>query len=239
MQVPHAILRVTVGLGNLQAEARRARYGALAGWLEARDLAALATAHHLDDQVETLVMRLNRGSGVGGLAAIRGRGRVPGSDLTLLRPVLGFRRDELGEVVRSAGLVAAQDPSNHSPKFDRVRLRGHLAAAEWLDHGAIARSAACLADADAALDWTAERLWVEQVGIGPDQLSLPVDLPKALSLRLLARAFAHFALPLPRGSDLARMHDRLAAGEAATLGGLQARSRRGLWLVQREEARQG
>ena len=235
--VPHAIQPTTVSVGNLQAEARRARYAALSGWMRDRGLAALATAHHLDDQVETLVMRLNRGSGVGGLAAIRARGQVPGTELPLLRPLLGFRRVELAGVVTAAGLLAADDPSNRSLRFDRVRLRGQLAGADWLDPAAIGRSAACLADADAALDWAADRAWDADVGVEAEALSLPADLPKALALRLLERGFAHFALPLPRGSDLARMQERLAAGQAATLGGIQARAGEGRWLLCREAAR--
>lgn len=240
MGVPHAILHATVGPGNLQAEARHARYAALAGWMADHGLGALATAHHRDDQVETLIMRLNRGSGVSGLAAIRARGQVPGTDLPLLRPLLGVARQDLAEVVRAAGLVAAQDPSNRSLRFDRVRLRGELAATDWLDRAAIGRSAACLADADVALDWAADRVWAEQVGLAPDVLSLPTDLPRAVALRLLERAFDHFALERPRGSELARMHDRLAMGVAATLGGLHARPRRGgVWQVRREAPRQG
>jgi tRNA(Ile)-lysidine synthase len=90
--VPHATLKVTVGAGNLQAEARAARYAALAGWMAERGLAALATAHHADDQAETLILRLNRGSGVAGLAGVRARGLVPGTRLPLLRPLLGWRR---------------------------------------------------------------------------------------------------------------------------------------------------
>ena len=57
--VPHAVLAVEVAAGNLQTEARRARYAALARWLAANDLSALATGHHADDQAETLLLRLN------------------------------------------------------------------------------------------------------------------------------------------------------------------------------------
>ena len=128
--VPHEILTVTVEPGNLQSAARSARYAALAGWMERRNLTALATAHHADDQAETLLMRLNRASGVAGLAGVRARGLVPGTELPLLRPLLGWRRTELGAIVAAAGVVPAQDPSNSNDRFDRVRLRKELAAAE-------------------------------------------------------------------------------------------------------------
>ncbi|MEQ1639906.1 MAG: tRNA lysidine(34) synthetase TilS, partial [Novosphingobium sp.] len=147
--VPHAILQVELAKGNVQAEARAARYAALAGWIAAAGLAALATAHHADDQAETLLLRLNRGSGVAGLAGVRAKGLIPGTRLPLLRPVLGWRRAELAKLV--AGLDAVQDPSNTDDRFDRARLRKALAGVDWLDASALAQSAAHLADADAAL----------------------------------------------------------------------------------------
>ncbi|HZU63565.1 MAG TPA: tRNA lysidine(34) synthetase TilS, partial [Novosphingobium sp.] len=90
--VAHATLPVSIGPGNIQTEARTARYAALAQWMAAEGLAALATAHHADDQAETLLLRLNRASGVAGLAGVRARALVPGSRLLLLRPLLGWRR---------------------------------------------------------------------------------------------------------------------------------------------------
>jgi tRNA(Ile)-lysidine synthase len=110
--VPHATLRLTMATGSaIQARARAARYAALAGWARAEGLAALATAHHLDDQAETLAMRLNRGAGARGLAGMRAVATVPGDPaLPLLRPLLGWRRAELAAVVRACGLDAADDP---------------------------------------------------------------------------------------------------------------------------------
>ena len=128
-----AVLAVTVASGNIQARARAARYAALGEWAERRGLSAIATAHHADDQAETLLMRLNRGSGLAGLTGVREARFMPGSAVTLIRPLLGFRRHELAQVVEAAGLVPAQDPSNLDERYDRARIRRALAEMDWLD----------------------------------------------------------------------------------------------------------
>jgi len=183
LDVPHAVLPVDLAQGNLQAEARTVRYAALDGWAGSQGLAAIATAHHADDQAETLLLRLNRGSGVAGLAGVRARGLVPGTKLPLLRPLLGFRRAELAGVVAAAGFEAASDPSNTDERFDRARLRKALAGADWLDVPALAASAAHLADADAALDWAAQREWTERVSAAPMGLIYRPQAPRAVALR--------------------------------------------------------
>ncbi|MGD9665700.1 MAG: tRNA lysidine(34) synthetase TilS, partial [Novosphingobium sp.] len=99
----HETLKVTVPSGNVQDAARGVRYNALADWATRRGLDAVATAHHADDQAETLLMRLNRASGVAGLAGVRARGKIPGIDVPVLRPLLGWRRAELVEIVEAAG----------------------------------------------------------------------------------------------------------------------------------------
>ena len=221
--VPHETLRVTLAEGNLQAEARAARYAALEGWLAQRGLAALATAHHADDQAETLLMRLNRGSGVSGLAGVRALGRSPGG-APLLRPLLGWRRCELGQVVAAAGFTAADDPSNANERFDRVRMRQALASADWLDVPALAQSAAHLADADAALDWAARREWAECVKPVPMGLAYRPLAPKAVALKVLSRIVAELGKAEPRGSSLARVFESLLAGQPASIGDLVARA---------------
>lgn len=222
--VPHAVLKVQVASGNVQSEARSARYGALAGWMEGRGLAALATAHHADDQAETLLLRLNRASGVSGLAGVRARGLVPGTRLPLLRPLLGWRRAELARIVSDAGWQAAQDPSNTDDRFDRARLRKELVAADWLDVPALAASAAHLADADAALAWAAAREWSECVERSPMGLTYRPRAPRAVALRVIARIVTELDGTEPRGSAAARLFDALVARQPASIGGLVARA---------------
>lgn len=221
--VPHETLTVDVKEGNLQSEARAARYVALARWMERRGITALATAHHADDQAETLLMRLNRASGVAGLAGVRARSVVPGTKLPLLRPLLDWRRTELHAVVTGAGVEAVQDPSNEAERFDRVRIRKALAASDWLDVPALAASAAHLADADAALDWAAGREWAERVERQPGGLLYRPQAPKAVALRVIERIIAELGEEVPRGSALARVFDALLARQPASIGELIAR----------------
>jgi tRNA(Ile)-lysidine synthase len=237
--VPHDTLRVTLDPGNLQASARAARYVALAGWLDDAGLAALASAHHADDQAETLLMRLGRGSGVAGLAGVRARGLVPGTEFPLLRPLLGWRRAELREVVTGAGLVAADDPSNRDIRFDRARLRMDIATADWIDPAALALSAAHLADADAALDWAARREWVECVSQIPLGLAYRPAAPKAVALRVLTRIVTQLDGAEPRGSAVARLYDALLARQPMSIGALVSRAMPDGWHFTMAPQRRG
>jgi len=235
--VPHAVLRVEVAEGNVQAQARHARYAALAGWIAARGLGALATAHHADDQAETLLLRLNRGSGVAGLAGTRARGLVPETAIPLLRPLLGWRRRELLDVVAAAGVEAAQDPSNADDRFDRVRLRKALAHADWLDVPAVAASASHLADADAALDWAARREWRECVVVSGLGTTYRPQAPRAVALRVLARIISELDGEEPRGGAVARLFDSLVAKSPASIGGLVVRPTLEGWSFSRAPKR--
>ena len=224
LDVPHAVLTVTLGPGNLQSQARTARYAALGEWMAREELAALATAHHADDQAETLLLRLGRASGVAGLAGVRPRGLVPGTGLPLVRPLLGFRRAELGAVVTSAGWQAVDDPSNRDDRFDRARIRKAIAEADWLDVSALAASAAHLADADAALDWAAAREWQDCVVKAPMGLTYRPQAPRAVALRVIARIVTELDGEAPRGGAVAKVFDCLLARQPASIGNLVART---------------
>jgi len=224
--IPFAALKVSLAPGNLQAEARAARYAALARWADETGLGAIATAHHADDQAETLLMRLNRGSGLAGLAGVRPRGRIEGSETLLLRPLLGWRKAELAAVVTEAGITPAEDPSNTNPAFDRARLRAALAQADWLDPVQIAASAAHLAEGWQALEWYAELDWHEMVmreegDSGAPGFSYCANVPRVIAIETILRIIRELGGHATR-SEAARAWDRLWAGENASLGGVLA-----------------
>ena len=239
LKVPHAALIVEVEPGNVQANARAARYAALAQWMEREGLSALATAHHADDQAETILLRLNRGSGVAGLAGVRARGMVPGTRLPLIRPLLGWRRSELSQVVAKAGLEATDDPSNRDDRFDRARIRKALGEVNWLDVPALASSAAHLADADAALEWAAQREWAEAVSKGPMGLTYRPQAPRAVALRVIARIVTELDGEAPRGSAVARLFASLIARQPASIGNLVARAMPEGWSFTKAPNRSG
>ena len=139
--VPCTVIDIMLAKGNVQQEARRARYEALAKWAMRERLETILTAHHADDQAETLLMRLNRGSGLAGLAGVRERRMIEGTPIEVTRPLLGFRRGELQAVIDGAGVAVVNDPSNRDTAYDRVRLRQGLERSDWIDVGGVARSA--------------------------------------------------------------------------------------------------
>lgn len=238
--VPHRTLAVKVAQGNLQDAARSARYAALSEWARERDLLAVATAHHADDQAETLLMRLNRASGLRGLASIRAVHRITNDEAgtMVVRPLLQWRKGELERIVADAGLLAARDPSNADVRFDRARMRAALAGANWLDPAAIARSASHLADAEAALNWAVGREWDAQVHRDGDGFRyFPVDTPDAIRLAILERMIAFAGGNPPRGAELAALAERLRGGGKATLGGTIVEVKRGEWTVRPEPGR--
>ena len=236
LNVPHQTLRVTVPSGNLQDAARHVRYAALDSWAADCGLGALVTAHHADDQAETLLMRLNRGSGVAGLAGVRGRSMVPGRTRLLLRPLLSWRRAELARVLDHAGVTTAQDPSNADERFDRVRIRRELARTDWIDPIALAASASHLSDADAALDWAVQREWQECVSASENALRYVPSAPRAIRLRVVTRIITRLG-GIPRGGGVARLVDFLEAGEPGSLAGVVARNATGTWTFAPEPPR--
>jgi tRNA(Ile)-lysidine synthase len=236
LSVPHATLtpgRPIAG-SSLQARAREARYAAIEAWAAKQGLALVLTAHHADDQAETLLMRLNRASGLAGLAGIRAS--QPMGDMVLLRPVLDWRRSELRAVVEAAGLPWVEDPSNMDSRHDRSRIRALLGGAPELDPVRLAASAKYLGDAETVIERLVQRLWDEHWR-GPGQ---PFDVQRELRevrRRLIRRAIlatretlAVTEPPFGAGANVEPLLDALEAGSAAVQGGVKVDAVGGGWV---------
>ena len=228
LDVPHSILTVDwkqKPRTALQQRARIARYRMLTAWATERELAALATAHHLDDQVETFVMRLARGAGVRGLAGMRRVAPTPGAKIPLVRPLLGWRRSELERICADAGVTPVNDPSNADEQFERVRIRQALAQLPQLDLAAVGKSLAHLGQADAALQWATTKEWERAVTASDAEVIYrPDGAPREIRRRIASRAVARLTSEGRRGDLRGRELDRLlvalGAGGKATLRGV-------------------
>lgn len=153
--LPHAILTWSHGgsaTTGLQAKARAGRYNLMAAYCHAHDTEALVTAHHLDDQAETFLMRLKRGSGLDGLAAIPEASVWAG--VPVLRPLLEVPKARLTATLSDAGIGFVEDPSNADQRFERARMRssGDALAKLGLSPEALARSARRLRRAQNAIE---------------------------------------------------------------------------------------
>lgn len=247
--IPHAVLswQGRQGRGNLQGAAREARRALIGNWARAAGIGAVALGHTLEDQAETFLMRLARGSGVDGLAAMRAvRG---GGDLVWLRPMLGLRRATLRRWLAEAGIGWVEDPSNTDPRFDRVRVRGALETLAGVGLGPerLAATAARMGRAREALE--AAALAAARRCLTPGRLGeltlAPRELapePAEIRLRVLAGALCWVsgAVYRPRLARLVALLQAIetdALGHGATLHGCVLRPRSGGVAIRREPAR--
>lgn len=204
----------------LQAQARRARYALLAD--EARRLggATLVTAHTLDDQAETMLMRLSHGSGPSGLAGMRQRSEING--VPLVRPLLGVPKARLVATVQARGLPFILDPSNADRRFERVRWRESMPvlAEQGLTAERLGRLAERMARLDEAAARQAQEVFIEVVM--PDEVvegalslrfSVLASEPDEIVLRVLALALDAAA---PGGDGHSRLERLEACGAALT-----------------------
>ncbi len=219
--VPHATLAPVWDAkpnANIQAEARAGRYEALRAWAALGGKRWVASAHHLDDQAETLLMRLARGAGVAGLAGVRpvNEMALPGGPLALLRPLLGWRKAELVALVGATPFKPAEDSSNDDPRFDRTQARRLLAETAWLEPERIAASAAHLAECETALDWAARQV---PVSYGDDSAEVDAAaLPAEFQRRILVQMIQTLAGGAPPpGPKVARLLAELNAGRSGML----------------------
>jgi tRNA(Ile)-lysidine synthase len=217
--VPHIILTPEEKIsGNLQSSARAARYALLERAADTQNCQVIATAHHADDQLETLLMRLARGSGVDGLSGIRARnGRV-------IRPLLEFTKAELIDICSSNGIQWVNDPSNANIDFDRVAMRNWLASTQHPFPAARAlRTASALADASDALVWMTDTLAAQRISQKNDvTICKAGGLPRELKRRILIRCLRTIDINLaPRGDAIDRVLTALENARTAMIGNIK------------------
>lgn len=224
--VPHDILPwAWDGRGNLQDRARQARLDLLRGWAQARNISYIAVGHTRDDQAETVLMRLKRGSGVDGLAAMAPARHDGG--LTWLRPLLDLRRSALRDYLHGIGWDWAEDGSNADTTFDRVRIRQAIDAL-GLDVDRLADTAAHMAAARQVLDHAAAQAARDIVT--QDHGDLLIDraglaaLPQDSRERLVAAALCWIGQS-PYRPRLAALRAALESARATLHGCLMVQTR--------------
>jgi tRNA(Ile)-lysidine synthase len=210
--------------GDIEAQARDARYRLMAAWCRAHGIAALYVGHTRDDQAETFLLRLARGSGLDGLAAMRAVSPCPAdAAVSLVRPLMNFEREALRAHLTGRGQEWIDDPMNGDPRFARVRLREALAVLEaaGLTAARIADAAAHLGRARQALDAVTEA--VLRRACRPDGKALLVEAaalaaaPREVGLRALAQVLMAVSGQSyrPRFEGLERLFDAIAQGRLA------------------------
>ena len=216
---------------NIQAIARKARHGLLRDAARDYGCDALFLAHHLEDQAETFLTRLARGSGVYGLSSIRDAREIEG--LLICRPLLSVSKTRLIEVLENAGINWFEDPSNENEHYTRVRFRKAQKelAALGLTPLKLAGTAHRMARAADAID-----AWVDDLAekscsfhsAGPVRFESRCleYLPQEAGLRLIGRLVRYVsgAAYTPRLSKLEGLYEVLrdeGHSHAATLGGVR------------------
>lgn len=232
--------------GDIQASARAARYRLLTSWCGAHGVLHLLTAHHREDQAETLLLRLGRGSGLAGLAAMPAI--AVAGPCQLLRPLLPVAAGRLRATLVAADERWIEDPSNQSDAFARVRLRkaAPFLAQFGLEAPRLAATAAHLGRARASLDRQTDHLLAETVSIHPAGFARMSPAPfsrfpaepglRGLAAVLLCIGGAEFAPRFERLDPLYRAILEESLGAGRTLAGCRIVPHRDSVLIYREFA---
>ena len=228
---------------RIQEEARKARYGLMAEYCKKQKIRYLFLAHHGDDQVETFLFRLAKGSGVDGLSVMPVMQKQ--SDVTLVRPLLSYRHEDLIAVCKKNKLEWIEDPSNHADKFARVRLRQSkdILEKEGLTVERILTLVRRLERSRSALEQLTEKaeekilLTKESGRIEIDFLKLKSE-PKEIGLRILQRAIESVARKRaypPSLKNIEAMADQIydsGGFKAATLAGCIVRLKKARHIIE-------
>ncbi|WP_170426715.1 tRNA lysidine(34) synthetase TilS [Ruegeria arenilitoris] len=246
--IPHETLVWTGwdGDGNLQDQARQARYRLLSDWARGHAISAVALGHTADDQAETFLMRLGRAAGVTGLSGIRGKRLRDG--LTLLRPMLGVTRRDLRTYLTEQGVEWIDDPSNQDIRFDRIKARQVLSDLKDLGITAhsLTRVAENLTQAREALEVFAQESARSMAEVDAGDICLDraafQTLPQEIKRRLVVGSIGWIAgrgYP-PRQSAVDQAVQAIDTGTATSIGGcLLVPQGNKMWICRELNAVQG
>jgi tRNA(Ile)-lysidine synthase len=225
---------------NIQEAARNARYKLMADYCAKHGIAHLLVAHHLEDQAETFLLRLARGSGVDGLSAMAAL--TPMHGLTLVRPLLAIPKAELLAYLKKRRQPYAHDPSNENEAFDRVKMRKLLPQlqAAGLSAERLAKTAATMARARAHLEEETGRFLNRACVIHAEGYAVLKHL--SISEEIALRALSTLIMLVGgnevkvRLRDLERLHGALKSPgfKGATLGGCVFAPHKATVLIYRE-----
>jgi len=237
--VAHDVLEWTDwdGKGNLQNEARRARYGLMADWARQNGVQMIALGHTANDQAETVLMRLARRSGVDGLAGMAARHVAHGVDW--IRPLLEVERQTLRDYLVAHGVGWAEDPSNDDIGFDRIKARRALIELDALgiDVETLTTVAQNMAEARKALNWQTFLVGREFARVDAGAVVFCArklrTQPDEIQRRLLVHTINWISgkgYP-PRREAVAALLRAITDGSGSTLDGCQVTLHRGqIWI---------
>jgi tRNA(Ile)-lysidine synthase len=210
---------------GVQEKARKARYDLLMKEAARAGASHLLTAHTLDDQAETVLFRLSRGSGIAGLGAMARVTPLGGG--ALVRPFLDLPKARLVATLKARQIAFAEDPSNADTKYTRVRWRALMPqlAGEGLHAARLAALAVRMRRANAAIDTLVDAVAHRIAVTAPATLSLDAalyrELPEEVALRLLGRAVA--AVGNEGAVELGKLESLVAALSVAVDAGVRFR----------------
>ncbi|MDV7339117.1 tRNA lysidine(34) synthetase TilS [Terasakiella sp. A23] len=220
---------------GIQAAARKARYDLMAGWCADHGVKDLLVAHHLDDQAETFLMRLARGSGVDGLSAMKSE--TTWGAVRILRPLLNVPKSDLEAYLRDQNQSWLEDPSNQNEDFDRVKVRQAMSMLSdiGLTPKRLSQTASQMQRVRKTLDqltntWLSNHARLFEEGyVLLNRKGLLQDEDEILlrGLSRIGQVVSGESYP-PRLERLERVLKKLQSGEPATLMGCR-------WLIAKED----
>jgi tRNA(Ile)-lysidine synthase len=228
------------GTGNLQDQARRARYSLITDWAQRVGVSTVLLAHTADDQAETFLMRLARGAGVDGLSGMVPQRKADG--ITWSRPFLAATRQQLRNYLTVRDLDWIDDPSNEDTRFDRIKARKVLAALQPLgiDVELLSAVTGRLSQARKALEAQTLRAARDLARIEHGDVIYDLDKLQAQSPEIRRRLLSHAVKWVssaeygPRGPALTDLSAKVFAGEQVTLHGCILRPEKQALRIHRE-----